>query len=56
MMTKGVSQFYHDLIPILKKYENNFPKREQENIYNYLQSFCMTKINTGDNAYLRMNL
>ena len=52
MMTKGISQYYHDLIPILKKYENNFPKRELESIYNYLQSFCMTKINTGENRYL----
>lgn len=52
MMTKGTSAFYHDLIPILKKYENSFPKRELESIYNYLQSFCMTKINTGENVYL----
>lgn len=52
MMTKGTSNFYQDLVPILKKYEAFFPKVELESIYNYLQHFCMTKINTGDNSYL----
>ncbi len=52
MMTKGTSEFYQDLIPILKKYESFFPKEELESIYNHLQHFCMTKINTGDNHYL----
>ncbi|MFK7770746.1 MAG: hypothetical protein AB8F94_01355 [Saprospiraceae bacterium] len=52
MMTKGTSEFYQDLIPILKKYESFFPKEELESIYNHLQHFCMTKINTGDDNYL----
>ncbi|MFK8007017.1 MAG: hypothetical protein AB8H03_11620 [Saprospiraceae bacterium] len=52
MMTKGTSEFYQDLIPILKKYESSFPKEELESIYNHLQHFCMTKINTGDDNYL----
>ncbi len=52
MMTKGTPEFYQDLIPILKKYETFFPKEELESIYNHLQHFCMTKINTGDDNYL----
>jgi hypothetical protein len=52
MMTKETPEFYQDLIPILKKYESFFPKEELESIYNHLQHFCMTKINTGDNNYL----
>lgn len=52
MMTKRTSNFYQDLIPILKKYEAFFPKEELESIYNHLQHFCMTKINTGDELYL----
>lgn len=53
MMTKGTPEFYHDLIPILKKYDSFFPKQELEGIYNHLQHFCMNKINTGENAYLK---
>ena len=52
MMTKGTTEFYQDLIPILKKYESFFPKEELKSIYNHLQHFCMTKINTGDENYL----
>lgn len=52
MMSKGTSEYYQDLIPILKKYESFFSKEELESIYNHLQHFCMTKINTGDDNYL----
>lgn len=53
MLTKGSSKFYHDLIPILKKFESFFPKKELEGIYNHLQHFCITKINSGDETFLQ---
>lgn len=36
----------------LKQHETHFPKSELRNIYNYLQNYCISQVNTGSRPFL----
>lgn len=44
---------YFEILKILKTRENNFPTAELQNIYNYLQNYCIRQINLGNSQFLK---
>lgn len=51
LINKKVEQ-YESVLGILNTNEHFLPKPELENIYNYLQNFCIQKINQGNRHFL----
>ena len=51
LINKELSQ-YQTVLAQLKVHEQSLPKSELENIYNYLQNFCIQKINQGNQHFL----
>ncbi len=45
--------YYFEALPIVKKFGSFFPKAELQNIYNYLQNYCIEQINKGESRFLQ---
>jgi len=47
------STAYETVLEVLKENEKWFPKAELQNLYNYLQNYCIEKINKGQRPFLK---
>lgn len=53
MIVKEGHAYYFEALPVLQKYSSYFPKEELQNIYNYLQNYCIEQINKGESLFLK---
>ncbi len=52
LLQKPSDKLYENLLNKLQEVEEHFNKDELQNIYNYLQNYCIEQINSGQQAYL----
>lgn len=53
MITKSAETYYYDVVQHLSNQQKHLPREELKNIYNYLQNYCIQKINTGETRFLQ---
>ncbi len=53
MIVKEGHAEYFEALPVLQKYSSFFPKEELQNMYNYLQNYCIEQINKGERQFLK---
>lgn len=53
MILNGEHQFYYDALPVIQSNSHFFTKPELQNIYVYLQNFCIEQINKGERQFLK---
>ena len=53
MIVKEGHAYYFEALPVLQKYSSFFPKEEVQNMYNYLQNYCIEQINKGESMFLK---
>jgi hypothetical protein len=53
MIVKEGHSYYFETLPVLQKYSSYFPKEELQNMYNYLQNYCIEQINKGERLFLK---
>ena len=53
VLNSGEQKHYFAVLPLLKDYQQLFPKSERQIIYNYLLNFCIAQINAGHPEFLR---
>ena len=53
MIVKEGHSYYFEALPVLQKYSSYFPKEELQNMYNYLQNYCIEQINKGQRQFLK---
>ncbi len=53
MIVKTGHAYYFEALPVLQKYSSFFPYEELQNIYNYLQNYCIEQINKGESQFLK---
>jgi len=53
MIVKEGHTYYFEALPVLQKYGSYFPKEELQNMYNYLQNYCIQQINRGEHKFLK---
>ena len=53
MITKAGETHYYSVLHHLSAQQENLPDEELKNIYNYLQNYCIQKINAGEAKFLQ---
>ncbi len=53
MITLLEEPYYYEVLQHLEQQQEALPDEELKNIYNYLQNYCIQKINTGDARFLK---
>ncbi len=53
MIRNGGDQDYHQALEAVREKAPFFPKRELQNLYNYLQNHCIQQINQGNRNFLK---
>jgi len=53
MIEKGQPAYYHEALRHLRQQQHQLPDEELKNIYNYLQNYCIQRINAGDADFLK---
>ena len=53
MIVKEGHAYYFEALPVMQKYSSFFPKEEVQNMYNYLQNYCIEQINKGESMFLK---
>lgn len=53
MITLLEEPYYYEVLQHLEQQQEALPDEELKNIYNYLQNYCIQKINAGDNRFLK---
>lgn len=53
MIRDGEQAYYYDALSVIQKNSDSFTKPELQNIYIYLQNFCIEQINKGQTQFLK---
>jgi hypothetical protein len=53
MLAQKDNQYYFRVLDALKAVEQSFEREEQKTLYNYLQNYCIQRINGGEELFLK---
>ncbi len=56
MIVNGDAKYFDQVLEVLNKNRAVFPAGERQNIYNYLQNYCIEQINKGNVRFLEESL
>ncbi|MEM1320560.1 MAG: hypothetical protein AAGG75_09900 [Bacteroidota bacterium] len=56
MIVEGEETYFYKVLEVLNQNKATFPSGERQNIYNYLQNYCIEQINKGNIRFLEESL